>query len=596
MHADQLVPIPSDPHSFAQPHIAKVRHLELDLSVDFKTKTISGFARHKLEETFGNTLTLDTRNLNIEKVTAGPDNRIVDFSFTEEKSHLGRGLKIPLTDSDSVITVYYSTTEGAEALDWLEPVQTADKTHPFLYTQGQAILTRTWIPIQDSPGIRFTYEARIHVPGDMMAVMSAANPQKIHPNGNYTFTMDQPIPGYLMALAVGKLAFGEVGPRTGVYAEPSLLDAALFEFADMENMLETAENLYGKYLWDRYDVIVLPPSFPFGGMENPRLTFATPTILAGDRSLTALIAHELAHSWSGNLVTNATWNDFWLNEGFTVYFERRIMEALYGKEYVEMLAELGYQDLVDEVEDLGTSSPDTKLHLDLEGRNPDDGMTDVAYEKGALFLKLIEQKVGRARFDTFLSQYFKDHRFGTMSTAAFVNYLDEKLLKPQAVTLNVEEWIYEPGIPANCPQVNSTRFEKVEEQTTEYLSPGITAEFLETDDWSTHEWLHFLRHLPDTLSRENMKSLDTNFGFSTSGNSEILAEWFELSIDTGYATENMEQIEDFLTKVGRRKFLRPLYRSLKENGYGNKAREIFAKARQNYHSVSSNTIEELLAT
>src|SRR6185437_10119480 len=311
---------------------------------------------------------------------------------------LGSRLNIPINDNSLNVTVFYKTGKNATALQWLNPQQTHDKTHPFLYTQSESIFARTWVPCPDGPGIRFTYTARVTVPKGLMALMSAENTQQVSDSGIYHFKMDNPIPAYLMALAVGDVAFRSIDNRTGVYAEPGMVDKVRWEFEDVGKMVSTAEKLYGPYRWGRYDVLVLPPGFPIGGMENPRLTFATPTVIAGDRSLVSLVAHELAHSWSGNLVTNATWDDFWLNEGFTDYFERRIMEALKGNDYSDMLWDLGYQDLVDNVNELGPTSKDTWLKLDLKGRDPDDGLTDIPYEKGSHFLKLIENSVGRDRF------------------------------------------------------------------------------------------------------------------------------------------------------------------------------------------------------
>ena len=584
-----------DTHSYAESHLAKTRHLDLDLQVDFETQTLTGFARHKIINNQADRFVVDIRDLDIHKVTVGKEEKEVKFNLSSPKPHLGQALHIPIEPHTDIVTIYYATQPKAAALDWLKPEQTADKKMPFLYTQGQAILTRTWIPLQDSPGIRITYDATIRVPEGMMAVMSAANPQKINLDGIYQFAMQQPIPAYLMALAVGELAFLEVGPRTGVYAEPSVVEKAQYEFGDMEKMLVSAEKLYGPYLWDRYDVIVLPPSFPFGGMENPRLTFATPTILAGDRSLTALIAHELAHSWSGNLVTNATWNDFWLNEGFTVYFERRIMEALYGKEYTDMLTLLGYQDLENTVRDLGSSHADTHLFLDLEDRDPDDGMTDIAYEKGSFFLTAIEREVGRETFDRFLKEYFEKFKFQSMSTDAFIDHLKTALLKPNNLDFDFERWIFGPGIPENCPQVTTERFANVEKHLGAFLD-GQNADAMPTQEWTTHEWLHFLRKVPREIEMAKLADLDQAFGLSTSGNSEILNEWFDLSIRSGYVRNNLDQIEDFLINVGRRKFLSPIYRAFKESGQVDTAKAIFEKARSNYHSVSAGSIEELLAS
>lgn len=586
-----------DHHSFANPKEAVTRHLELDLAVDFSTRTLSGQARWEIENNNSEQIIFDTRDLQIEKVTigAGDEERETTFTLSPTVRFMGQALNARIDSTTTVVTIYYRTNPGAAALDWLEPQLTSGKTHPFLFTQGQAILTRSWIPCQDSPGIRITYSATIKVPPALMAVMSATNPTERNNSGVYRFEMTQPIPPYLLALAVGDLRFKAIGDRTGVYAEPELVDAAADEFADMEQMLIAAEGLYGAYLWDRYDVIVLPPSFPFGGMENPRLTFATPTIIAGDRSLTALIAHELAHSWSGNLVTNATWNDFWLNEGFTVYFERRIMEALYGRDYVDMLAELGYQDLTSEVEDLEAAqqSADTRLMLSLRDRDPDDGMTDIAYEKGAFFLQLLEEAAGREAFDAFLKAYFEDHRFETMTTTRFVAYLQSNLLEPQEIDIDIDEWIYNEGIPDNIPAVNSSRFRAVESQLEQFLKDG-SASSLATEGWSTHEWLHFIRRLPHNTDVLLMEQLDRTYNLSTSGNSEILAAWFEQSIYSGYSTQNLPLIEDFLTRIGRRKFLSPLYRAFKDTGQIEEGRRIFEKARDHYHSVSRGSIASLL--
>lgn len=582
-----------DQHSFAEPEKAVISHLDLDIEVDFEKQSISGKASYKIKNSGSNEVIFDTRGLNIKKVTTGEDEQETSFEVGNAKEFLGSPLKVDIQENTDRVNIYYSTGAEAAALQWLNPQQTADKKHPFLFTQGQAILTRTWIPVQDSPGIRFTYNAKVKVPKELMAVMSASNPQEKNETGGYEFEMKQPIPAYLIALTVGDLVFEPVDERTGVYAEPSVIDGAVYEFADMGKMLDAAEKLYGKYQWERYDMIVLPPSFPFGGMENPRLTFATPTILAGDRSLTSLVAHELAHSWSGNLVTNATWDDFWMNEGFTVYFEKRIMESLYGGDYVDMLSVLGFQDLQGEIDDLGEKSEDTHLKLNLAGRDPDDGMTNIAYEKGTLFLETIEAQVGREKFDAFLNKYFEANAFKTITTEAFLEYLDRELLQPNQVDMNVDEWVYGPGIPANAHVPSSERFEKVEVSINEFLANYDPSE-LDTKEWTTHEWLHFVRNLPDNLTTDDMAKLDKAFGLTNSGNSEIAAAWFEKSINNGYEAAYLK-MEEFLIRVGRRKFLVPLYKGLAKTEEGKKlAKEIYSKARPNYHAVSISTLDALL--
>jgi leukotriene-A4 hydrolase len=389
-----------EPHSFAQPNNAVITHLDLNIDVNFNTQVISGTASYNITNFGASEIILDAKYLEIGTIKA--DGEKTSFTLGDLDENLGQSLTVAIKENTKKIAITYKTTHKTEALQWLSAQQTADKTNPFLFTQGQAILTRTWIPIQDSPQIRITYNARVKVPSELMAVMSAENPKKKSADGIYQFKMEQPIPAYLIALAIGDIEYKMISDRTGVYAEKSMIDKVHAEFSDMEKMVLAAENLYGAYDWEQFDIIVLPPSFPFGGMENPRLSFATPTVIAGDKSLTSLVAHELAHSWSGNLVTNATWNDFWLNEGFTVYFELRIMEALYGKERANMLALIGRQDLDDELESLKDTPNDTKLKLDLKGRNPDDGMNSIAYDKGYLFLRTLEEKVGREKMDIFL--------------------------------------------------------------------------------------------------------------------------------------------------------------------------------------------------
>ena len=580
-----------DQHTYARPAEAVIKHLSLELTADFTSKKIAGTASYDITVYEGaDSIFFDTKDLDIQKVTV--DGKDAGFSLGAKNEILGQPLAVPVSSGSKKVVITYSTHPGAEALQWLEPSQTSGKKLPYLFTQGQAILTRTWIPIQDSPGIRLTYDAKITVPKELMAVMSASNPQMKNPYGVYTFTMTQPIPAYLIALAIGDLEFRSLGKRTGVYTEPSMMEKAASELTDTEKMVEAAEALYGPYLWERYDLIVLPPSFPFGGMENPRLTFATPTILAGDKSLVALIAHELAHSWSGNLVTNATWNDFWLNEGFTVYFESRIMEALYGESYTAMLTSLGYQGLKSSVAELDPK--DTHLFLDLKGRNPDDGMTDIAYEKGAHFLMMLEKTVGREKFDQFLKSYFKDHQFQSMTTDKFVQYLQDNLLKPNNVEVNIDEWIYGPGLPANIPIVTSERFAKVDIQAANFVK-GQPAASLNTKNYTTQEWLHFIIAMPDTLSSKQMKDLDASFGFTKSGNREIQAAWYKLAINQGYAKDILPDIRKFLVEVGRRKFLTPLYTAMVDKGMKSEAKSIYDEARPNYHSVAYNTMDKLFS-
>jgi leukotriene-A4 hydrolase len=584
--------VQQDPHSFSRPDEVAVEHLRLSLSVDFTRRQLTGRASLRLSNKTGaDRLWLDTRDLDVQKVTLDDGRTEAAFTLGDEKEFLGRPLEIRITPQTQWVNVDYTTRPEAAALQWLTPEQ-AGSPSPFLYTQSQAILARTWVPCQDTPGLRMTYDATVRVPQGLMAVMSAENPTQKNADGVYRFNMPQRIPSYLLALGVGDLEFRPLDPRSGVYALPSMIERAAWELADTPKMIAAAEKLYGPYRWERYDLLILPASYPYGGMENPRLTFATPTIIAGDRSLVSLVAHELAHSWSGNLVTNATWNDFWLNEGFTTYFEGRIMEAVYGRPYFDMLAVLGRQDLDEAIKELGAGSPDTHLYIDLAGRDPDEGTGNVAYEKGALFLRTIEQAVGRERFDRFLRTYFDTFAFQSMDTVRFVEHLNAQL--PElAQKLRVEEWIHGPGVPASAVEVRSASFNAVDQAVAAFAA-GTPASQLQTSGWTTHHWLHFLRTLPQPLDAQKMADLDAAFNLTNSGNSEVLHAWLMNVVANRYEPA-YPALERFLMTVGRRKFLRPLYQELARTPAGtDMALRIYEKARAGYHSVSQNTIDEIL--
>jgi leukotriene-A4 hydrolase len=584
-----LVTEPIDDHTLSNYKDVQVTHVHLNLEVDFEKEILKGSVVHTIKNEKGFTKVIfDSKNLNIQGVQVDGADAVYEVGEYDEL--LGSPLNVTITAESNKVEIFYETTPETEALDWVDPSLTLGKIHPYVFTQGQSILTRTWVPLMDTPGLRVTYSADMKVPAELMAVMSADNPTEKNPEGKYHFEMTNPVPCYLMALAVGDLEFAPLDHRTGVYTEHAMLEACVNEFKDVPQMVNKAEGLYGPYLWGRYDIIVLPPSFPFGGMENPMLTFATPTIIAGDGSLVSLVAHELAHSWSGNLVTNATWNDFWLNEGFTVYFERRIMEEVYDKDFADMLAILGYQDLQGSLK--SQKPADQILKLKLSGRHPDDGMTDIAYEKGCFFLKMIEEATGREKFDVFLKEYFEVYKFQTLTTEDFITYLNKALLDPNDLDLNVQEWVYEPGVPANCPVVVSEAFNEVERQMNAfYLNNDVNE--IKGIEWSYKEWYHLLSNLKDETSVSQMEALDAKFDFSNNGNSEIAFIWFEKSIRFGYKAID-QKLEDFLVRVGRRKFLTPLYKALKETDQLDRALEIYAKARPNYHSVSFHTMDALL--
>ncbi len=577
----------------------KSLHLHLNWLVDFESSKLSGTATHKIwrnQDRPHAPFVVDVKNLNILSVRSGSDSNRHNAGWHIKKGDATRGdaLVVSLEPNDNVVEIKYETTAAGTGLQWLKKEQTSSKKAPFLFSQSQAIHSRTWIPCQDTPGVRITYSAEVRCRSDLEVVMSAERTAAL--DGVYRFEMPHPIPCYLIALAAGELQFRSMGPRTGIWAEPTVVEAAAWEFADTEKMIEVIEELYGPYRWGRYDILVLPPSFPFGGMENPLLTFATPTVLAKDRSLTSLIAHELAHSWSGNLVTNATWRDFWLNEGFTVYVEQRVVEALYGKERSNMEIMLSMEDLHHEMAEMNPR--DHILHVDLEGRDPDDGFTGVPYDKGAAFLRLLETTMGRKKFDVFLRRWFDENAFKSRTTEDFRLYLDRALNQgPESWrrTIDPELWIEGSGLPDNAPIPSCSAFEGIDALVKKWREGEVSLQSFPVKNWTTQEWLHFLGSQAGHVNHERMAQMDAAFSLSTKHNSEITCAWLLLAIESNYAPA-WPRMREFLTSQGRRKFLRPLYTEMnKRNSMRQLARDIYGEARPLYHAISTTTIDEILA-
>lgn len=585
-----------DLHSFANFSEIDFKHLTLDLIVSFEDKSIGGSATwdYKIKNNTVNYLTLDTRDLLIEKVI-DQDGNVLRFELENPVEYLGQALNIEIKETEGSVQVFYKTKSSSEALQWLSPEQTFGKQQPFLYTQSETIYARSWIPSPDGPGIRFTYEANIQVPQGMLALMSAPNPQKTNSNGLYEFKMEQPIPAYLLALAVGNISFKAIDERTGVYAEPTLLKDAWEEFKDIGSMVKVAETLYGPYQWERYDLLALPFGFPFGGMENPILTFLTPTIISGDKSLLNLVAHELAHSWSGNLVTNQSWEDFWLNEGFTVYFERRITEAIHGKDYADMLWSLAFQDLQSSIHNL--PERDTWLKLSLKDRHPDVGLTDIAYEKGALFLRQIEETIGREEMDHFFNKYFADHAFKTMNTEQFITYFNENIIsknKEWEKSIQLHSWIFGPGIPNLHPQFKPNNFLMIDPIIEAVHQNNDFIDEINTSDWSTYEYLYFLKGIQPINSFSLMEKLDKAWDLTHHKNMEILCLWLVLSIEQEYKPAYSE-LDQFLSQVGRMKFLEPIYEALSKSSLGLLGtQKLYKQKANNYHPIAQMEIKHIL--
>lgn len=594
---DPLAPLPLDTSSHARPEIARVTHVSLDLTADFERKvmrgkaTLSIAARDDAQE-----IVLDSLNLVIHRVSAGGAE--TTYTLGESRPSLGAPLTIALNGARTV-EIEYESGPDAASLQWLTPAQTASNK-PFLFSQGQSILNRTWIPTQDSPGIRQTYDARIVAPEGLKVVMSA---EMLTPEGEplgdgqraFRFRMPQPIPPYLIAIGIGDLVHRATGPRTGVYAEPSVVERGAYECADMERMMDVAEALYGPYRWGRYDVLILPPSFPYGGMENPRLTFLTPTFLAGDRSLVSLVAHELAHSWSGNLVTNAVWADGWLNEGFTSYIEGRIGEALFGEENARMAEALAWADIQTA---LTTVTPDgQRLHWVGEV-DANDNSSAITYDKGALFLRTIERIVGRTRLDTYLRSYFDRYAFQPMTTQHFLADFRQHVVRGDAALeaqLLLDQWAYEPGIPSNAQAPVATGFNDIPGHIEAFIAGGPPAA-APWEHWNTMQRQRYLQTLPRELSATRLRDLEAAFGLDDIGNMEVRFDWLSLAIANSFEPSSAA-IERFLSEQGRGKFIRPLYRALMQRGEWGQAlaRRTYAHARAGYHPIVAAAVDRILA-
>ena len=590
-----------DPLSYANYDQVKTRALHLDLKADFAKKTLAGHAELTLDwlDKDARRLDLDTRELAISKIEAiDARGRWSPVTYTQGKfdEEKGQALRIALPRQAPKVRIYYRTAPTASALQWLTPAQTLSGKRPFMFSQSQSINARSWAPVQDTPSVRFTYTARIEAPAGLRVVMSADNDPKATGKGGWKFSMPQPIPSYLLAIGIGELEARTLGGRTGVYAEPKRIDAAAYELADTEKMVEAAESLYGPYRWGRYDMLVLPPSFPIGGMENPRLTFLTPTMIAGDRSLVDLIAHELAHSWSGNLVTNASWKHWWLNEGFTTYVTTRILEKLYGEEVATMNLQLEQEEAIASLKDIPqakqallTRDPDTASNT-----YTDEGL---AYPKGAWLLRTLEERAGRAVFDPFLRGWFDGHAFQSVTTGQFIAYLRSNLLAkyPQVMSeAELDEWLYGAGIPASATHARSPRLDALDATTAAWIKGELSTAKLDTKNWTALEWMKFLNDIDNKADAARLKELDAAFNLARTGNNEVAFRFYRAAAHAGYRAIR-PQMQAFLMSVGRMKFVVPLYAALRANPEDRAwAEATYQAARKRYHPETQAGVDKAM--
>jgi aminopeptidase N len=577
-----------DPHSYNDSTQPETDTLTWKARVDFHTRRLHASATLTLKEASAGPLDLDTRELEVRAVVDA-EGKPLPFLLSPPEPILGSRLRVTLPPGLKQLTIHYRTSPQASALQWLTPAQTAGGQYPYLFSQCQAIHARSVVPLQDTPRIRIRYRAALTVPKELKAVMAAgfAGREEHGVEAVERYEMPQPIPPYLLAFAVGRLAPKDLGPRSRVWAEPEVLEAAAEEFEDVEAMLHAAEALFGTYDWERFDLLTMPPSFPYGGMENPRLTFLTPTLLAGDKSLVSVVAHELAHSWTGNLVTNTSAEHFWLNEGFTVFAERRILEVLYGPEVAALHAALGRRALEDAVQHFRQHPQLTALRTHLNGVDPDEAFSQVPYEKGYLLLRALEESVGRPAFDAFLKRYLQAHRFQALTTEEFVAFTEKEL--PGALAkVDGDAYLHQPGIPAGAPVPRSERLERIQKMQGRVPSPE------EVKDWTPAEWQLYIEWLPPATPRHVLQQLDERYQLTHSRNPEVLLSWLVAALRAGLAPA-LSRTESFLGEVGRMKYLKPLYGALVSSSEGKVlARSLFRQYAERYHPIARQAVESIL--
>ncbi|KAK7476031.1 hypothetical protein BaRGS_00032738 [Batillaria attramentaria] len=577
---------PSDACSYARPDLCAIKHIDLELAVNFSKSVISGLAHLKVQKKQDDvdTLVLDSNDLKIKQVTDQATGQELVFKQGERVKPFGSKLEVVLpssSGSELTVSISYETSPSCSALQWLRPEQTAGKRQPYLFSQCQAIHARSLYPCQDSPAVKFTYTAKVSAPREITILMSAVRVGVVPCDGDvsqqiHQFEQKVPIPSYLMAIVGGDIESRDIGPRSKVWSEKELVDKAAYEFAETEQMLQTAEELLGKYEWGQYDLLVLPPSFPFGGMENPCLTFVTPTLLAGDRSLADVVAHEISHSWTGNLVTNSAQQDFWLNEGHTVFVERKITSRMHGGEPLRhFLANEGWKELQEIINTLNKSGEAayTKLIPDLRGVDPDDAFSPVPYEKGFALLFYLETLLGGpAIFEAFLKAYIAHFKFQSISAQQWkdflFSYFSSQADQSKLQAVDWETWFYAEGMPPFSPRYDTSLAVPCEQLSSRWqaasdadLSSFASSDLKDFSSLQIREFLALMLQAEAPLSVAKLERMESVYHLNEVRNSEIRFKWLRLCLKGQWQAAVPRALE-FVTEQGRMKFVRPIYRDL----------------------------------
>ncbi len=603
-----------DYHSFANVEQFRVTHVALNLRADFTNKVLFGVVALEIKRLDPNAtqLVLDTRDLDVrdvsEKAThvlgalSKSETTWVSRPFHVDKADplLGSPLVIELPPgkkTTETIKIDYVTSPTAPALQWLTDKQTAGKHHPFMYTLSYPIGARSWIPLQDTPQVRAGYSAVIHTDDEVLAVMSAQNDPKVKRNGEYSFVMPDAVPSCLIALAIGDLRFRQTGPRTGVYAEKPLLDQAAKDFSDTDAMLKAAERLFGPYRFDRYDIVVMPPSFPILEEGNPHAPFVTPTAVTPDNSQEAVAAQALAQAWAGGLTSVSSWRDVWIDEGLARHLRNRLMEEVFGGRRAAEDSGWALHALRENL--AAETAGDQVLAADLRGRDPGSATREPAFEKAGLFFGYLDAKFGRERFDAFLRGYFDHFAFRSVTTEQFLAYLKENLLERFPGIVTPEQalgWVTSGGIPADAPKPASTAFDPVDAARSGWLAGKYPARKIEVRGWQTPQWVYFLAGMPAALRRDQLADLDQTFGFTRSANAQVAGGWFLLVIRNDYQP-GFQRLEEYLASTGRTALLAPLYTELMKTPAGaTLARRVYASAKALYHPQTVAALDRIVRT
>ena len=626
---------PEDISSYSNFNEIIQKELDIDISLDFEKKQMIGKMdiNYEIINQEISKIILDLKGPEIvsveyiQKDEEGEDLKSIKLNYeiyseNEFKDSLGTPLIIYLDNIKNnkevdykkiielktlLIRIQFITTEKCTGIQFLTKEQTYTKKYPFMFTQCEAIQCRSLFPVQDSPSVKSTYKVTTSIESPLTFLFGGIIKTKYYDSNtkkNITlFEQNIPIPSYLVAFVAGELEYGRISERCGVWTEVGLCKKACNEFKDAETYIKIAEEyLDHPYEWEVYNLLVLPFSFPYGGMENPNLTFVTPALLAGDRSMSNVIGHEISHSWTGNLVTNKNWKNFWVNEGFTTFMERKLDSALLGEDMENLEAIVGNNELIADIKLLGEDSEYTKLSADYGGNDPDDGFSTAPYEKGYQFLIYIEKLIGKDVFKEVMQKYIKKYRLKSVDHTAFKGVLEEVIkekFKEKADEIigkiDWEKWLYEKGIPKYTNEFSSEYLKDAEKLAEDFLNEKEDNETVlkKFKEWHTNVKLAFLNYLSehkDKINETICQNLKKKLNLAEEYNSEIKYMWYLLALDKKIESE-IPNIKKFLETHGRLKYIRPIYFAWMEKDF-NEAKEFFDKVKYLYHPFGRRMIQE----